>query len=289
MIDDLPTRPFTALAPPPAGALVAVRAGRGIRRRRRLAEAGAAAASVALVAGVVAATGAGSTHAQDQLVPAHGTAATPAPSSPPRDVTRASTGNAAGVQSDASRPHPAAAPAPGHPAGAPQPESAPQNSGSSKSYRTPALRRAYAPPPPPPDPRFCEMSVADDPGGTHKRVDWCITADIAATDAGHDLALTVCRDRTTDAALTFGTTREADLVVSRAGRVVWRWSTGHTAATRPHALASPAGACWSWTAPWTDVDSSGRPLPSGRYDLGVTSLAKEVADLPNASAAFAIS
>jgi len=252
MSSDLPSHGFTPLPPPPAGAAAAVRGGRVIRRRRRLTGAGAAAVSVALVAGVVAASGAGSTHAEDQLVPAHGTTATTPPSYAPDAVSQGDAGNAqgapVGAPPAAAGQRPAGASVGGQPAAATQPGGAPRGTGSSRGYRTPALRRTYAPPPAPPDPRFCEASVTDDPGGTHKRIDWCLTATSTPTTAGHDLVLTVCRDRTTDATLTFGTTREADLVVSLAGRVLWRWSVGHAASTRPHALAIPAGACWSWTA-----------------------------------------
>ncbi|MCU1588932.1 MAG: Intracellular proteinase inhibitor, partial [Frankiales bacterium] len=155
------------------------------------------------------------------------------------------------------------------------------------SYQTPALRRTYSPPIPA-GARVCSAQVSDSPGGTHKRIDWCMTAAVTTTEAGHDLTVEVCRDQTTDSALSFDTTREADLVITRAGHEVWRWSVGHIAKPRTHALQTPAGACWSWTAPWTDVNGAGRPTPSGSYELVGTSLAGELADLPDVSTTFTI-
>ena len=76
--------------------------------------------------------------------------------------------------------------------------------------------------------------------------------------------------------------------MSRNGHVVWRWSTGHPTSHQPHALTTPAGACWTWTAPWTDVDAAGRPLAAGTYTLTVTSRASEVADLPDETGTFRV-
>jgi hypothetical protein len=155
------------------------------------------------------------------------------------------------------------------------------------SYATPALRRSYTAPDPT-GARICGAQVTDGDSGTHKRIDWCLTATAARSSAGHDLSIAVCRDQTGDATLSFAGSREADLVVVRNGRVVWRWSAGHPSKDQPHTLATPAGACWTWTTPWTDVDAAGRPLPRGSYSLQVTSLAHEVADLPDETSTFTV-
>lgn len=289
MTDQLPRRPFTHLPPPPDGPATAVRVGRAIRRRRRVAGTSAAALSMALVAGVVIAAGSGSDHASDQLVPAvphrhNATSATVAPTQPPS--TRL---GPAGI---ADQPGVVAAPAKtpaeatsARPAAA---ATAGPAAGPGAGYRTPRLRRTYQPPVPS-GARLCTASVTTDGQGTRKRIDWCIEVTVAATDAGHNLTVTVCRDQTTDSALSFPSNLEADLAVVRGNRTVWRWSVGHATAAQAHALSTPAGACWSWTSAWTDVDGSGRPLASGSYDLIGSSLATQLTELPNQRTTFRIS
>jgi hypothetical protein len=292
MTDLLPRRPYVELVAPPDGASTAVRGGRRIRRRRRLAGAGAAVVSVAVVAGVVTGLAGGANNATDQLIPAvapsEAAVASPATSSVPARATTAL------------RPKPEAAAgtkgvpaivAPGARAGQAGHSTAQGNrasAGPSSGYSSPALRRSYEPPIPT-GARVCSASyTAGVPGQTHKRIDWCVTATSVASQRGHDLTMRVCRDQTTDATLSFAKDQEADLEVRHAGRVVWRWSTGRTATSNAHALATPAGACWVWTAPWTDVDATGRPLGSGSYDLVVTSRADQLADLPTATTTFKV-
>jgi hypothetical protein len=288
MPDHLPHRAFTQLPPPPAGSSTAVRRGRALRRRRRLAGTGAAAVSMALVAGVVIASGPGSDHASDQLIPARPDVrpATAAPTSVPGQRSHAVSPPGAG-QPGAPAPAPTATAAGGsarpRSATTPQPTARPQG-----AYRTPPLTRSYAAPSPT-DARICEASVTTDGQGTRKRIDWCITPKVTQTDAGHDLSVVVCRDRTADSTLTFGRNLEADLAIEHGGKTVWRWSAGHPSVQQTHALSTPAGGCWSWTAAWTDVDHAGRPLPVGSYDLVVVSLADQVSELPEERTTFRIS
>jgi hypothetical protein len=288
MTDPLPRRDFTHLPPPPEGPTGAVRGGRAIRRRRRAAGGGAAALSMALVAGVVIATGSGTNHASDQLVPAVPTLRHLTSTPGPQDRDRAQAAPTAG----ATRPvaaGPQATPTTTAAPGRPSPAATTRSGGTSASgYRTPPLTRTYAAPIPT-GARFCEASVTTDSQGTRKRIDWCITPKVTTSATGHDLTVVVCRDQTTDSTLSFGRSLEADLAVVHNGRTVWRWSAGHPSVQQAHALSTPAGACWSWTTAWTDVDGTGRALPSGSYDLVVVSLADQVAELPDERTTFRIS
>jgi hypothetical protein len=290
MTDPMPRRPFTHLPPPPAGPAAAVRGGRSIRRRRRVAGTSAAALSMALLAGVALASASGARHASDQLVPAvpdlrHATSApsVPAPqrmlSTSPAAAGPFADGNGAPMPRRAAssgRPSPAATTQPGTAAG--------------PGYRTPPLTRTYeAPFATGNGARFCEATATTDAQGTRKRIDWCITAKVTSTAAGHDLSTVVCRDQTTDSALSFAGNLEADLVVVHNGRTVWRWSAGHSPLSQAHTLRAPAGSCWSWTTAWTDVDGTGRALPVGSYELVAVSLADQVSELPEERTTFTIS
>jgi hypothetical protein len=300
MIDDLPVRPFTALAPPPAGAVVAVRAGRSIRRRRRLTGAGAAAASVVLVAGVVAASGGGSTHAEDQLVPAHNPKAASASPEPAAVRRRGGAGAPTAGPAPAAR----ADALPGTLAGAP-PAAGTSDSGKNtgsgqapqRGYRTPPLRRTYLPAPPQSAPntqqgpggRICSVAYDDSGRGGAVTTDWCLTPHVTSTAHGHDLTIEVCRDSTGPGQLTFSRQSEVDLAVLAGSKTVWRWSVGQPDAAQPHSLQTAADSCWSWTAPWTDVNAAGRALPRGSYTLAVTSAAGELQALHAQTTAFSIS
>jgi hypothetical protein len=281
-------RAFTALPAPDAGLREAIVVGRRLRHRRQARTASLTGLAVVLAAATGAWLSASTRDAAEQLIPAgpgDAGAGVPAASARP------------GVTGPLAAAPRATAPARGTPVthsaigqpGGPGPSPAPLASaaGSSPSYRTPALQRDYAPPIPA-GARLCSAQVSNDSSGTRKRIDWCVNAAAVLTDTGHDLTMTLCRDQSTDAALSFGTSGEVDLEVRRGGHVVWKWSRDHPESPGAHVLQTPAGACWSWTAPWTDVDSSGRDLPSGSYDLVALSRAQEVAELPEADATFRI-
>jgi len=135
----------------------------------------------------------------------------------------------------------------------------------------------------------CSGQSTTGDGGLQSTVSWCESATVTATSRGHDLVGSFCRDGSADATLTFATQQEVELVVRRAdGTVVWRWSAGHADAHAPHTLAVARDHCWDWTAPWTDVDAQGRALPSGSYELDVTSRADELRTARVATASFTI-
>jgi hypothetical protein len=257
---ELPSRDFTALPPPPSGALVAVREGRGIRRRRRLVEAGAAAASLGLALGVLAAAGTGTTHARDELVPAVLPTSQASPTIAPADPPEASL------------------------------------PGPRRTPSTPPLVREYRTAPPPstpstssgPSATVCGPAVeGSHTGDVQPTTDWCegVAADTSAR--GHDLTIRVCRGQTAGR-LTFAHTLEAELEVLSGETTVWRWSTGHPDVVQRHTLEVAAGACWSWTAAWTDVDARGARLRPGTYTLRVSSRADEVHALMPRTKSFEI-
>jgi hypothetical protein len=112
---------------------------------------------------------------------------------------------------------------------------------------------------------------------------------VSPTARGHDLAIEVCRDSTGDGTMTFSRRNEVDLVVSRGGTAVWRWSTDHPDERAVHTLAVEKNSCWVWTARWTDVDARGRALASGSYTLSVTAAARELSGFTEKTETFEVS
>lgn len=296
MPDDLPTRPFTALPPPPAGATAAVRQGRVIRRRRQLAGAGAAAASMAVVAGVLVAVGGSTPHAADELVPAGPTRPTVSTETQP-----GSDESATGSLTLASpRPSPSAAARPSPTstratAAGPSQATSARSPAPSRGYRTPNLIRRYHAAPPQtggPSGRICGGgSEAGGNGSISNGYGFCVDGYAVSTSRGHDLILEVCRDSTGPGSLRFPRELEAELVVHDVldkDRVVWRWSTGHANDDDVHVLKLETSACWTWTAPWTDVDARGRRLEPSDYAVAVKSAADQLRGMPEQRASFRI-
>jgi hypothetical protein len=301
--EPFPTPSFRELPAPPGGASLAVRGGRRLRLRRRLAGAGAALASAALVAGTLAAVGSGTNGASDELVPADPPPVVPSTSAgPPRvGATTAPRGKAPLL--------PSALPlAPGGSAEAParvtEPDPKPERPATDPPpdvvYRTPDVVRRYTPAPPEPAPgpsrgpapRVCGgSSDGTGSGELNTGYGFCPLAYAPATEQGHDLVLEICRDSTGPGSLHFSRLHEVELVVRDAQnpeRVVWRWSTGHADASRPHVLETETSACWTWTVAWTDVDARGRQLEAGRYELAATTTARELGGHPTQVVAFAV-
>ena len=281
---DLPRRTFTELSPPPAGPADAVRGGRRLRRRRNLAGAGAAAASLVVVAVSALVVQAHANSASDVLIPAHpspGRTATAGrdPSTAPRlaptpEVPLPAT--APGPQAAAARAT-AGSTAQGTARSAVGPGNAHPTARPAKPpYRSPDLVRRYTPPPAAPGARLCGDAVSGTGTTVQRAPDWCTTAIATETSSGHELSLEVCSDSAGGGPLHFDRRREAELVVRDSSGVLWRWSLGHPDASSVHALSTEPNACWTWTAAWTDVDSSGQRLDPGRYTLEVASQAREL-------------
>jgi hypothetical protein len=283
MTTGLPAREFYELAPPEGGSLAVRR--EAARRRRRQVVVTSGATVVALVGTVLLLQAGGSTgHDSLQITDRP----TPVSSASPQVI-------ASGV------PHPGstAAARPGG-SGAPVLAGAPQASSSGRPetrpsavpalYRTPDLVRTYRDRQAPTALTLCSgSSSTTGDGDLQSTVSWCESAVVRPTDRGHDLTGEFCRDDSSDASLTFARQQEVELLVRREdGTVVWRWSLGRSNDASAHSLVVEREHCWSWTAPWTDVDSSGRPLPEGTYELVATSRADELRTAPVARAAFSI-
>ena len=99
----------------------------------------------------------------------------------------------------------------------------------------------------------------------------------------------VCSTRTGTTTLHYAGRNEVDMaVVSKTGKVVWRWSQWHPDGGTAHTLGVSTGACSSWTFDWTGVDATGRALAKGDYSLTVTFLAAELSGRNRSSYPFTI-
>ena len=283
MTEPLPHRGFTELPAPPQGVSTAVRAGRRIRHRRRAAGAGAGLLSVALVAGAIVATSNGGPSATDQLIPANAptpsavpSASRPAPEPTPTTPSRPG----AALVSPSPSPVPAPPLLPRRASASPSP--ARVVAADPGGYRTPDLVRRYQRAPSPsggPAGRICSGGADSSSGGITSAAGYCLDGQVVRTARGHDLVVRMCRDSTGGGRLRFPRELEADLLVrdpDDRDRVVWQWAAGRTNDSDPHGLNLEASACWTWTAPWTDVDRTGRPLAGGLYELEVVSHATEL-------------
>lgn len=272
MPEDLPRRPFHEL-PAPEGGLDAARSA-GLRSRRRRQAAVAATLSAVLVAAVVVVADAGgASPASERLT----TRRTPTPTMTSGVPTPSATPS---PERATAQPTTTATATVGVPT---QPSASTASTSTSSGYRSPALRRSYQPG----DPLGARVCTPDESNG-RTRAGWCLEATAKATEAGHDLALTLCRDQTTASQLTFGDGLESDFVVRRGTTEVWRWSAHADTRGAAHVLNVERSACWVWTAPWTDVDGNGRPLPGGDYSLTVLSAAHELAGINDETTPFRI-
>jgi hypothetical protein len=134
---------------------------------------------------------------------------------------------------------------------------------------------------------FCSGQV----GGsqTHAQDTFCGDgyASETAIDAEHRVPLQsyVCESagEIGSKSLTFDTSREVDYAIYQGSTLIWRWSSGKPAATRPgHSLAIDPGECWFWKTTWRAVDSHGRAR-HGSFVLRTTSYAKELTSVYNPS------
>lgn len=282
MTAGLPTREFVQLAPPEGGSLAVRREARRRQRRRAVVTSGGAA--VVVISSVLLLQGGRTAHDSLQVTdnPTTSTSASPQTSSSPapRSTSSPVPGSGASVAPGAV----------GSPAS--QPSATPQTEESAvpAGYRTPDLARAYSDRTTFGAVSFCTGSASGSgQDNLQSTVDWCPKAVVTDTVRGHDLDGQVCRDGSSDARLTFARQQEVELTVRRSdGTVVWRWSAGHADASSPHTLDVAKDHCWDWTAPWTDVDAQGRVLPSGSYELEVTSRADELRTAPVATASFTL-
>jgi hypothetical protein len=292
-MNELPRRPFTELSAPTGGLADARRVA---TRRRRAKAAVASTASAAAVAVVLALAGSSPLSDRDSLrVTSPGESGSPVPTAtdaPTPASTSASQQPASnGTPEPGSSPGSAGSVGVGSPeeSSSPRPVSSPVSGGD--SYVTPDLSRTYFAA----DQslvyggtHLCGGSTTRDDTNTGSTINWCHSALVTKTTGGHTLAAQLCRDGSSGKQLTFQSTREVDLQVKRGGKTVWRWSVGHTFASEPHVLQVEADHCWRWTLSWGDVDGAGKALPSGNYELWVTSYGAEMAANPETSVGFTL-
>jgi hypothetical protein len=277
----LPRRPYVEMTPSPDG-LLEVRAEAGRRRRRRLvavSAGGAGIASAVAVVVVLAAGGGGVAVLRPEpagpvLAPSP-SVTSPLPSSLDEpDGGRERVGHApataprvrpqragASVHAGPASPTPTR---PTRPAAAPSAAaSAPVLSRTASSYDGP--------------PRVCGGSSYGDTGGeVENGVGWCLTASARGTATGERLRVNLCRDSTAGGTLTFGSSREIDLVLSIEGRSVWSWSRTSPGHPHAHRLSASANDCWDWTLTWPGTTQAGSAAPRGTYTFTATSTADEL-------------
>lgn len=87
------------------------------------------------------------------------------------------------------------------------------------------------------------------------------------TDGNMSLTAEICNVGTATELLSYGTARELDLAVRRAGTQVWRWSLGRNFSATRHDLTVGAQECIVWTTTWRLVDSQGRRVQAGDYEV----------------------
>lgn len=289
MTEHLPHQGYHELPAPAGGVRAAVTRGRTLRRRRTALRLCAGLATTGLaVAGVLSLGGGPGVAAHDRLVPAHDPARVTEPSVPAAPTSSPALPALASAPAPSSAP-PTATPQQGRPSPSAQP---PAGHGGLSPYRTPALARTYTAPPPlstAPSVSVCGANYAGGTDGTGQtRANWCVDDRVTPTERGFDLVLELCRDQSGAAPLVFSGDREVEIVVSRAGREVWRWSVDHPDHGNGHTLDTPATACWTWSAPWTTVDQHGRRLPPGSYTMLATTQAAGVATFPSDAVAFSV-
>lgn len=108
--------------------------------------------------------------------------------------------------------------------------------------------------------------------------EWCESSyskgQVRAPRVGY-LGLDVCREHPAvgDGVLRFSSTQELEVVISQAGRELWRWSDTQDLPRVHHTLGVEQGECLRWRTTWNGTTSEGRLLPAGDYDVQVTLLA----------------
>lgn len=282
MHTELPSRAYVELPPPPDG-FASVRREASRRRARRTLATVAGGVSAAVVGVVVVLLGGGGDVAVLRPAPVTPvtqppgrSAQSPSPSpsratpSGPQHLLPVTGGQSAGVTSAGS-------------AGAPTPSlsPSPQHAGSSEPslVRTQSTYTGAT--------RVCAGSQYGDTSGQQQSgAGWCLDASAVTVSGGERLSLTLCRDSTSGGSLTFATTREVDLAVTRGGATVWSWSHDHAGTPSQHTLAASANGCWTWSLVWPDVTESGSSAGHGSYMLVATSTADELQGHPSTQVAF---
>lgn len=264
-LPDLPPPPDRDRALPPSGAAAALAAGRA-RRHRFLAGAGATTA-VLVLATTLLLGGASSTDSlvADDPEPSATATATAAPSTAPSTGPEPSASAGTGPQPSA-EPEPTGPPAPSPVAPGPQGTGAPPVADDRDEHVDEPVERDA--------PLQCTQAPSAQVGPV-------FTGGPAAcgsasgggevTQGGQaTVTLGTCQSRNTGA-LVFGYDggQEVDVVVTRAGREVWRFSSTVRYSRGAHEQRIEDGRCLEWTGAWPTELADGTPAPEGRYDMTV--------------------
>jgi len=81
------------------------------------------------------------------------------------------------------------------------------------------------------------------------------------------LTLTVTNRGERPIRLTFPSAQVYDFVVRQDGREVWRWSRDKMFTMMLTEVLLPPGKPQSYTEPWDQIDTEGRPIPPGEYEV----------------------
>ncbi len=108
------------------------------------------------------------------------------------------------------------------------------------------------------------------------------------TTKHYGLQSKVCSSDTKTTTLSYGTSREVDLVIYKGTKAVWHWSRSQGLPVgEPHTLALSTGSCYLWNTEWTGVDDAGEKLPAGNgYRMVASFAAAEVSDFSTFEYAF---
>jgi hypothetical protein len=138
-------------------------------------------------------------------------------------------------------------------------------------------------------PRLCGGSTYGNTSGSlHSGVGWCLDALVTPTAGGERLTITLCRDGSGGGALSYTSSREVDLAVSRDGTRLWSWGRTHPGRPHDHQLVAKANGCWNWSVVWPRETDDGQPAPHGAYVFTATTTATELRGHPTETATFSI-
>jgi hypothetical protein len=256
--------------PPPDGLRAALRRGRSLRRRRRTLAGGAACTVASVVFGLTLVTSGGSSSSLEQIPADHGTA-TPTPSPFPAGLPHLNLGLRG----------PAATASPGTGRSSSVLVSAGTPGNRVGSYLRPwhraVTRRVtstdYA--------GTCPFGGLSSPAAVNG---WCVAGYKSGDVKGSLVAFIgaeVCRDLTTfnDRSLSFSHNQELEVVISRNGRELWRWSASQVATGKPHVVVIHQRNCVQWRTTWNGTTSDGQKLPNATYDVTATVISASQAGL----------
>lgn len=118
---------------------------------------------------------------------------------------------------------------------------------------------------------------------------WCVNeynrGDVSGTNVA-TVGVELCRQTagiTGSGTLTFPTSQELEVVISRAGKTLWTWSATQRLAKQSHAFTIEQAQCYRWTTTWNGTTSDGILLGAGEYTVTATVVAPDQGNLTGTS------